>query len=135
MMIDVMTRFARLLTLCATMVLMAAPISAADNLEAQVELLFVQTDENDDNFISQAEFLKLTATQFMIADANQNDSLEKDEVGKLASDTEFSDNDKDRNGALSLSEVIDEKRQDFASADLNKDGKLNLDEVQKAYKK
>jgi Ca2+-binding EF-hand superfamily protein len=48
-------------------------------------------------------------------------------------DAEFSDNDADNDGALSIDEMIVEKLADFASIDGNKDGFLSLEELQAAY--
>ncbi len=126
-----MTCRTKVLALAVALVLAAAPNSLAQNED--VEVLFVQTDENDDGLISQTEFLKIAIIQFQAVDTNQDDKLDKKEVGEASTNQEFTDNDADRDGKLSLKEVVDEKLADFATADRNKDGTLDLDEVQKAY--
>lgn len=55
-------------------------------------------------------------------------SLSRASLG-IAKDSEFLDGDADKNGSLSVEEVIAEKLADFDAADTNKDGTLNVDEV------
>ena len=45
----------------------------------------------------------------------------------------FTDNDDDKNGSLSVEEMIKEKLADFKTADSNGDGRLSLEEVKKYY--
>ena len=59
--------------------------------------------------------------------------LGKQEVGDLASDPEYSDNDSNKDGALSIEEVIEEKITDFKASDTDGDGSLTFEEVMKSY--
>ena len=72
--------------------------------------------------------------QFDQSDSDRDGLLEKQEVGKLSSDKEFTDNDTSGDGSLSVEEVIAEKLADFKNADTNNDGVLSFDEVKKYYK-
>lgn len=94
-----------------------------------IEVNFIMADENGDLLLSKTEYLIVALDTFKDLDQNSNNQLDADELGDLAKDPEFSDNDSDKNGALSLEEVIEEKLADFDAADTNKDGALNVDEV------
>ncbi|MFA9475418.1 MAG: hypothetical protein ACERJ2_12780 [Filomicrobium sp.] len=102
---------------------------------SDVEILFVRTDEDGNLTLSKAEVLKMAIVQFNLVDSNKSGAVEPAEAGELASDVEFTDNDTDRSGSLSLEEVISEKLADYDRADLNSDGRLSLDEVKQSYKK
>jgi hypothetical protein len=64
-------------------------------------------------------------------DSDHDGIIEKEELGDLAKDPEFSDNDFDKSGGLSVLKVVKEKLADFNVADTNSDGLLSLDEVKK----
>ena len=59
--------------------------------------------------------------------------LEKDEAEDMAADPEFSDNDSDKDGSLSINEMIEEKLADFAKIDGDSDGFVSLDELNATY--
>ncbi|MEM7193115.1 MAG: hypothetical protein AAF405_09715, partial [Pseudomonadota bacterium] len=82
-----------------------------------------------DLLLSKTEYLLAPIEVFYKLDTNANNALEPEELGDLAKDPEFGDGDTDKDGSLSLEEVIAEKLADFDAADTNKDGALNLDEV------
>ena len=105
------------------------PLSSAQAELTTQQILFIKADKNGDLLLSRAEVLSFAIEQFSITDSNGNDLIEKQEIGDLASDREFSDNDADRSGSLSLRETIDEKLADFDRLDVNKDGKLSLEEI------
>ena len=86
---------------------------------SDVEILFVRADENGDFYLNQTEVLKIAIIHFSLSDSNQDDKLQEQEIGDLASSKEFTDNDSDGDGTLSLKEVIDEKLNDFQQADQN----------------
>ena len=96
-------------------------------------VVFVKADENGDLTLSKGEVLTVAIRQFQIADSNGDETLEAEEIGDLATDTEFSDNDSDKSGALSIEEMIEEKLADFERIDMNDDGSLTLDELEKTY--
>jgi hypothetical protein len=78
--------------------------------------------------LSKAEVLDVAIEQFIISDSDGNGLIDKDEAEEMADDPEFSDNDSDKDGALSVDEMIEEKLADFAKADTNSDGFLSLEE-------
>ena len=98
-----------------------------------LEIIFVKGDQNGDLVLNKAEVLLIAITSFNVSDSDRDNKLERQEVGKLASDPEFSDNDANKDGALSIEEVIAEKLADFKAADTNSDGMLTIDEVKKFY--
>ena len=100
---------------------------------SEVEIIFITADADGDLVLSKAEVLAVAVLQFRLTDSNRNNLLEKTEVGELAEDPEFSDNDADKSGSLSIEEMVTEKLADFDAADTNKDGALSLDEVKAAY--
>ena len=100
-----------------------------------IEVLFVKADKNGDFVLSKAEILIVTLDQFEISDSDRDNKLEKQEVGELSKNVEFSDNDTNNDGALSIEEVIKEKLADFEAADTNKDGALDIKEVKAFYGK
>lgn len=94
-----------------------------------VEVNFLTADKNGDLLLSKTEYLLVPMEAFRKLDADGSNSLEPEELGDLAKDPEFGDGDTDKNGSLSLEEVIAEKLADFKAADANNDGALNVDEV------
>ncbi len=102
---------------------------------SELEILFVKADRNGDLVLDKAEVLMVTLDEFDRTDSDRDNTLEKQEVGELAKDKEFSDNDTSKDGALSIEEVIEEKLADFKTADTNNDGSLDFDEVKKFYEK
>ena len=110
-----------------------SPVTPAKADMTNLEILFVKGDKNGDLVLNKAEVLLIAIARFDSADSDRDNKLEKQEVGKLASDPEFSDNDADKDGALSIEEVIAEKLADFKTADTNSDGMLTIIEVKKFY--
>jgi hypothetical protein len=112
---------------------MTALIAPAKAELTDLEIVFVKADQNGDSVLSKAEVLLVAIEQFGIADSDGDEMLEAEEAGDLATDAEFSDNDSNNDGSLSIEEMIEEKLADFASIDGNSDGFLSLDELQAAY--
>jgi hypothetical protein len=96
-----------------------------------VEVNFILADKDGNFLLSKTEYLLVALESFKDLDQNGNNELDAEELGDLAADPEFLDGDTDKNGSLSLEEVITEKLADFDSADTNEDGALNVDEVTK----
>jgi Ca2+-binding EF-hand superfamily protein len=117
----------------AAAVTMAAWIAPATAEMTNLEIIFVKADENGDFMLSKGEVLRVAIEQFRIADADGDDMIEADEAGDMAADAEFSDNDADKDGSISIEEMIEEKLADFARIDENSDGALSLEELQAAY--
>ena len=120
----------------AVLVCLAPVLSVSARAElSDVVVLFVNADHNGDRFLSKAEVIATGMLQFNQVDGDLDGQLEKSEVADLAENAEFSDNDADKSGSLSLKEVIDEKLADFQSADTDRDGKLSYKEVKDFYDK
>lgn len=125
-----MKRFAIAAAAAVTMMAWTAPATAE---MTNLEIIFVKADQNGDLMLSKGEVLRIAIEQFSIADADGDDLLEAEEAGDLATDAEFSDNDSNKDGSISIEEMIEEKLADFARIDENGDGVLSLDEMQAAY--
>lgn len=124
----------RILIAVATATSMATfGLSAYAEELSDLAIVFVKADENGDLALSKGEVLMIAVRQFQIADADGDEILEAEEIGELATDPEFSDNDSDKSGALSIEEMIEEKLADFERIDMNDDGSLTLDELEKTY--
>ncbi len=100
-----------------------------------LEIVFVKADKNGDLVLSKGEVLLVAIGHFGEADSDRDNKLEKNEVSDLAKHAEFADNDTDKDGALSIEEVIEEKLADFKDADTDKSGSLTVDEVKTFYDK
>lgn len=98
-----------------------------------LEIIFVKADKNGDLVLNKGEVLLLAITRFDHADSDRDNMLEKNEVGELSKEVEFSDNDANKDGALSIEEVIEEKLEDFKTADTDNNGSLTFEEVKKFY--
>jgi hypothetical protein len=123
----------RFVIAAAAAVAMTALIGPASAEMTDLEIILVKADQNDDAALSKAEVLKIAIEQFSIADIDGDGMLEAEEAEEVKGDAEFSDNDADKDGSLSIDEMIVEKLADFASIDGNKDGFLSLEELQAAY--
>ena len=107
---------------------------AAHAEPTNVEVGVIKADVNGDLMLSRAEVI-LDATQgFVASDLDGDGLLEAGEIGHLADDAEFTDNDGDKDGALSIDEVIAEKFTDFDAIDTNDDGFLSIEELDAVYK-
>lgn len=125
-----MKRFAIAAAAAVTMGAFVAPAMAE---MTNLEIIFVKADQNGDLLLSKGEILGVAIEQFGIADVDGDDMLEAEEAGDLASDAEFSDNDLNKDGSISIEEMIEEKLADFARIDTNSDGTISLEELQAAY--
>ena len=114
-------------------VAITALVGVAHAEMTDLEVVFVKTDQNGDSTLSKAEVLQIAIQQFVIADTDGDGMLEKEEVGDLATDPEFSDNDSDKDGSLSIDEMIEEKLADFSSIDKTADGSISLEELKAKY--
>jgi len=117
----------------AAAVAMAGLTASAKAEITTLEIIFVTADENGDFALSKGEILKTAIEQFGIADANGDQMIDAEEAGDLADDPEFSDNDTNDDGVISIEEMVEEKLTDFAGIDGDSDGFLSLEELQAAY--
>jgi len=121
-----------LIAAAATMIMATFGVPAHAEL-SNLEIVFVKADANGDLVLSKGEVLMIAIQQFEIADGDGDQVLEAEEVGELATDAEFSDNDSDNSGTLAIEEMIQEKLADFEQIDADKDGFLTLEELGQAY--
>ncbi len=99
-----------------------------------VEVGLIKADANGDQALSQAEVMLDAMRGFVASDLDGDGILEANEVGEeIATHPEFTDNDTDKSGGLTVDEVVAEKLADFQAIDTNGDGLLTLDELNAAY--
>ena len=73
-----------------------SPATPAKADMTDLEIIFVKGDQNGDLVLNKAEVLLIAITSFNVTDSDRDNMLEKQEVGELASNPEFSDNDTNR---------------------------------------
>ena len=99
-----------------------------------VEIGLIKADVNGDLMLSRGEVLLDAMQGFVASDLDGDGQLEATEVGEeIATHEEFTDNDADKGGTLSVEEVIEEKLADFTAIDANGDGLLTVQELEAAY--
>ena len=113
--------------------ILAACSGAALAQVTDVEVGLIQADANGDQMLSKSEVMLDAMKGFVASDLDGDGLLEANEVGDLAADPEFTDNDADKGGSLSVEEVVEEKLADFKAIDTNGDGFLSLEELNVAY--
>jgi Ca2+-binding EF-hand superfamily protein len=123
----------RILIAAATAAAMATFAVPANAEPTTLEIVFVKADENGDLTLSKGEILMMAIRQFELTDANGDEILQAEEVGELATEAEFLDNDADKGGSISIEEMIEEKLADFKQIDADGDGLLTMDELEKTY--
>lgn len=117
----------------------AAAVLAVSAGAAQAEITYVmigliKADSNGDLKLSKGEVLLDAMQGFVVSDHDGDGLLEASEVGEeMATHQEFTDNDADKNAALSVEEVVEEKLADFKAIDANGDGYLDFEELKAAY--
>jgi Ca2+-binding EF-hand superfamily protein len=94
---------------------------------------FAETDMNHDGAIDHAEFHQRIVEVFYRADANRDGFLDPGELKQLAFPEDFTADDKDSDGRVSMREFLRVRFHDFDVADTDRDGVLSLDEVVAAY--
>lgn len=94
---------------------------------------FAETDTNRDGAVDHEEFHLRIVEIFFLADANRDGFLDATELKGLAFPDDFTEDDKDRNGRVSMREFLRVRFDDFDAADTDDDRMLSLDEVVVAY--
>jgi len=127
-------RMTTTLILATGLALASAP-SPADEQPRKYDprAAFAEADLNQDGAIDHGEFQERINYIFFQADANKDGFLDPIELKQLAFPEDFTADDKDKNGRVSMREFLRVRFQDFTVADKNDDGVLSLDEVIDAY--
>ena len=99
-----------------------------------VEVGLIKADVNEDQALSTSEVLLNAMQGFVASDLDGDGLIEAPEVGEeIATHAEFTDNDADKGGFLTVEEVVAEKLADFKAIDTSGDGLLTIDELNAAY--
>jgi Ca2+-binding EF-hand superfamily protein len=96
---------------------------------------FAETDSNNDGSIDRGEFHLRIVEVFYFADTDKDGYLSPDEQKRLVFPEDFTADDKDGDGRISLREFLRVRFADFDAVDTDHDGMLSLDEVVGAYAK
>ena len=94
---------------------------------------FSETDINQDGVVDHAEFQMRITEVFFSADRNKDGFLDPQELKQLAFPDDFTADDKDRDGRVSMREFLRVRFHDYDVADVDDDGVLSLDEVVAAF--
>ena len=106
-----------------------ASLSWANGPEtAQIQRAFSEADVNNDGAINVDEYVGHSVRLFEAAGGTDTREIPRSALRNVKN-ADFARADRDRNGALSLGEVVADKMLDFFETDTNHDGVLSLDEV------
>jgi Ca2+-binding EF-hand superfamily protein len=94
---------------------------------------FAEADKNRDGSVDREEFHVRIVEIFYSADRNKDGFLDAEELKQLAFPDDFTNNDKDADGRVSLREFLRVRFRDFDLADTDHDGQLSLEEVVVAF--
>jgi EF hand len=118
----------------AVAAILAGAAGTASAQVTDVEVGLIKADVNGDQMLSMGEVMLDAMQGFVASDLDGDGVLEATEVGEeMAADPEFSDNDADKSGGLTVDEVVEEKIADFKAIDTNGDGLLSLEELNAVY--
>jgi len=123
----------RIVSVIAGFALVVSPARAGDQANKyDPRAAFAEADTNHDGAIDHEEFHERIVEVFYGADANKDGFLDARELKQLAFPEDFTADDKDHDGRVSMREFLRVRFLDFTSADTD-DGVLSLDEVIVAY--
>jgi len=118
----------------AGLVLAGFPARADDAMaKHDPRVAFAETDTNHDGVIDHAEYQVRITEVFFSADRNKDGFLDAQELKQLIFPDDFTADDKDRDGRVSLREFLRVRFHDYDVADVNHDGVLSLEEVVAAF--
>ncbi len=112
-------------------VIIATGAFSADTQRMDAAETLTITDKNDDNRIDREEYHQRMTEVFFFADTNKDGNLEIIEIQVIEGidPQRFKAADRDGNQTLSVYEYLYALHNDFETADGDKDGTLNLEEL------
>jgi Ca2+-binding EF-hand superfamily protein len=110
---------------CALFASMATAQGAVDEA---IQAAFSEADNNGDGAINVDEYVAHTVVLFEAAGGTDTREVPRSALQDVNA-ADFNRADRDRNGALSLGEVVADKMIDFFETDANHDGVLSPTEV------
>ena len=127
-------RMTAILSVAAGLALAGAPARADDQAKKyDPRAAFAEADSNRDGVIDHEEFHERIVEVFYSTDVNKDGFLDSTELKQLAFPDDFTADDKDRDGRVSMREFLRVRFIDFTQADTDHDGVLSVDEVIVAY--
>jgi Ca2+-binding EF-hand superfamily protein len=94
---------------------------------------FAEADLNHDGSVDHEEFQVRIVEIFYSADRNKDGFLDAEELKQLTFPDDFTADDKDEDGRVSLREFLRVRFREYDAADGDHDGVLSLEEVIVAY--
>jgi Ca2+-binding EF-hand superfamily protein len=94
---------------------------------------FSESDTSGDGQIDRQEFYTRIVEVFYHSDTNKDAFLEEEEIARLSFPTDMKNADSNHDARLSVHEFVRIRDLDFEEADRDKDGLLSVDEVVDAY--
>jgi Ca2+-binding EF-hand superfamily protein len=127
-------RMTATLILAAGLTLFGSPAGAGDQVTTHdPRAAFAEADTSRDGTVDREEFHVRIVEVFYHADRNKDGFLDAEELKALAFPEDFTADDKDRDGRVSMREFLRVRFRDFDPADTDQDGVLSLDEVVAVY--
>lgn len=119
----------------AAWLVLAGSFAGADDQAKKYDprVAFAEADTNHDGVIDHEEFHERIVEVFYSADGNKDGFLDAVELKRLTFPDDFTADDKDRDGRVSMREFLRVRFRDYEAADTDDDGVLSLDEVIVAY--
>ena len=122
------------LIVAAGLALAGSPARADDQAKKHdPRAAFAEADTNHDGVVDHEEFHERIVEVFYSADVNKDGFLDAAELKQLVFPDDFTADDKDRDGRVSMREFLRVRFVDFTQADTNQDGVLSVDEVVVAF--
>jgi len=113
----------------------AADAPATHDPKYDPRAAFEQTDTNHDGVVDHEEFQQRLTDVYFGADVNKDGFLDPKELTALSFPEDFTTDDKDKDGRVSMHEFFRVRFRSFEDADLDDDGVLSREEVIAAFEK
>jgi hypothetical protein len=114
--------------LAAVFALIGGMTAAQSAGNVTIEAAFAEADRNGDGAINVDEYVAHSVFLFESAGGTDTREIRRGSLSGVSA-SEFNRADRDRNGGLSLGEVVADKMIDFFETDTNHDGVLTVVEV------